>query len=163
VVARLIAGAPAEAAYVGAVTDVTSERLAEAMRRDKELAEAANRAKDQFVANVSHEIRTPMNAVIGLTELVLESALTDDQRRSLATVKSAAENLLVIIDDLLDFAKIEAGKIDLVPATFSLCAVVGDALRPLALRAHGKGLELLADLAPDLPDDVVGDAVRLRQ
>src|SRR5207248_9588856 len=99
----------------------------------------------------------------GMTELALDTPLTDDQRQCLSTVKSAADNLLGIINDLLDFSKIEAGKLELEPADFSLRAALGDTLRTLAMRAHRKGLELVSHVRPDVPDALVGDAGRLRQ
>jgi PAS domain S-box-containing protein len=150
--------------WFGSSTDIDDQKqAAEAFKQAKEAAEAANRAKDEFLANVSHEIRTPMNAILGMTELALDTSLTEHQRQYLTTVKSAADALLGIINDILDFAKINAGRLELDPADFTLRAAVGDTLRALAMRAHKKGLELACNVQPDVPDALVGDAGRLRQ
>ncbi|MDB5346541.1 MAG: domain S-box protein [Schlesneria sp.] len=150
--------------WFGTCTDISQLKQAEeGLRRAKDSAESANRSKDEFLANVSHEIRTPMNAILGMTELTLDTPLSDNQRQCLQTVKSAAENLLNIINDLLDFSKIEAGKLELDPTDFSLRTVLGDTLRALAMRAHTKGLELICQIPSDVVDPLIGDAGRLRQ
>ena len=129
----------------------------------KEAAEAASRAKSEFLANMSHEIRTPMNGILGMTELTLGTTLSRIQRDNLLLVKSAGDALLSVINDILDFSKIEAGKFSLDPRPFNLSAAVADTLRSVSLRAHEKGLELVFDIDPAIPEQVVGDAGRLRQ
>ena len=104
-----------------------------------------------------------MNAILGMTEVVLDTTLSEEQRQWLRTVKSAADSLLTIIDELLDFSKIQAGKADLAVAEFSLRSELGETLSALALRAHRKGLELICDVDHEVPDELVGDAGRLRQ
>jgi protein-histidine pros-kinase len=144
--------------------DVDAERqMADRLSAACEAAEAAGRSRTAFLANMSHEIRTPMNAIIGMTELALDTELDAEQRHYLNTVRSSCESLLTIVNDILDFSKIEAGKLQVERIDFELGAVVLEAVRSLAVGAQQRGLDVVVELAPELPVRVWGDPVRLRQ
>ena len=157
--------APGEPPSIEAIGRDVSERnrIARELQSAKDAAEAASRAKSEFVANMSHEVRTPMNGIIGMTELLLESDLPDEPRQYLTMVKSSADALLRVINDVLDFSKMEAGKLELDPVPFNVADMIADALQPLAVPAHQKGLELSYRIANEVPEAVVGDPERLRQ
>jgi signal transduction histidine kinase/CheY-like chemotaxis protein len=146
-----------------AVLQVRYARSQEELTKAMIATEQASRAKSQFLANMSHEIRTPMNGILGMTELALSTTLSDEQREFLLTVQSSADRLLTIINEILDYSKMEAGKTVLDSVAFHLPGMLRDVLRSLTVLAHTKGLELVVRMAPDVPADLTGDPVRLSQ
>jgi PAS domain S-box-containing protein len=151
-------------AFLSIVRDCTARKMSgQAAERARQAAEEASRAKSEFLANMSHEIRTPMNGIIGMATLALDGPLTPGQADCIATVKTSAESLLRILNDILDFAKIESRKLEIERVSFSLRDVVDEAVLPFRHQALQKRLALTVEVAPEIPRSLVGDPIRLRQ
>lgn len=148
----------------GLLVDMTERDATEQVLREaRDAAEEANKAKTDFLANISHEIRTPLNGLIGMSDLLLRSRLTPDQASMVAAIKSSGDSLLVVLNDILDISKITAGKLLLENVPFSLRGVLHDAIKGFTPIAYKKQLELILHVSPKVPDQIIGDSIRLRQ
>ena len=153
-----------EKANEALLSDIAARKRVEVeLEESRDAALESSRSKSEFLANMSHEIRTPMNGILGMTELVLGTELDSEQREYLSMARTSADSLLAVINDILDYSKIEAGRLEVDNIDFNLRDKLTDTLKALGVSAQQKGLELICDIAPDLPNEVVGDPGRLRQ
>lgn len=149
--------------YQGVIRDITERRQAEELKKEKEVAERSGKMKERFLANMSHEIRTPINAINGLTHLLIQSELSEQQREYLNGIKSSSEHLLELVNDILDFTKIEAGKVIFEKINFSPTSIMQQVINTLRFRAHDKKIDLLMEVDPEMPEVLRGDPLRLKQ